>query len=262
MMTINQMQMMTIEESGRCGRSDSPWRHHVPVFRPSFRLKRVFEKAVCKGRAVMIGRFPHLSAFSKKFLEVCGAALASAVVAGLLGQTDKPATPLSPVVYLSPADAQMIKLMHNDQAALLERLRSPSETRATPPVGPIDTPAAQPAAASPQPKPTPATANRREPKLDRAPALATVTRRSEEPSPAVTVIPGKPAQIAAASSPGAPAEAREPRNVPLPVAVAEAADWVSALKQIPGWFWPAGGGLLSEAPRPPMPVGNLLPHVM
>jgi hypothetical protein len=47
------------------------------------------------------------------------------------------------------------------------------------------------------------------------------------------------------------------------LAVEEAADWVSSLKQIPGWFWPAGGGgLVSAAPRPPMPVGNFLPRMM
>ena len=210
----------------------------------------------------MVGRFPHLSAFSKKFLEVCGAGLASAVVACLLGQTDKPAAPLSPIVYLSPADAQMIKLMHNDQAALLERLRSQPETQATTPVAPVDTPAAQPAAAPTPPKSAPAAASRREPKPDRAPALAAAKRRSDEPLPVVSVIPGKTPQIAVASSAVAPPEAREPRNLPVPAAVAEAADWVSTLKQIPGWFWPAGGGLLSEAPRPPMPVGNILPHMM
>ena len=72
----------------------------------------------------MYGRFQHLSAFGKKFLEVCGAGLASAVVACLIGQTDKAESPLAPVVYLAPADAQMMKLMHDDQSALLERLRT------------------------------------------------------------------------------------------------------------------------------------------
>jgi hypothetical protein len=212
----------------------------------------------------MVCRFPHLSAFSKKFLEVCGAGLASAVVALLLGQTDKPAppaTPLSPVVYLSPADVQMIKLMHNEQAALLERLRSQPETPATP-VAAVDATAAPPAAApAPPPKSAPAASSRREPKSDRAPAPATAKRKADEPLP-VVLVPGKLLQIDVASRPVAPPEADEPRNLPVPAVVAEAADWVSALRHIPGWFWPAGGGLLSEAPRPPMPVRNFLPRMM
>ena len=210
----------------------------------------------------MIGRFPHLSAFTKKFLEVCGAGLVSSVVAGLLGQTDKPAAPLSPVVYLSPADAQMITLMHNDQAALLERLRSQPETQATIPVAPVDTPAVQPAAAPAPLQSAPAASSRREPKPARAPAVVTVKRLSDEPSPGVSVLPGKTSPIEVASSRVAPAQAREPQIAPVPAVVAAAADWFSTLKQIPGWFWPAGGGLLSEAPRPPMPVGSFLPHVM
>ena len=184
------------------------------------------------------------------------------MVAGLLGQTDKPAAPLSPVVYLSPADAQMMTLMHSDQAALLERLRSQPETQATPPVAPVDTAPAQAAAAPTPLQSAPAVSSRREPKPARAPAVATVKRLSDEPPPGGSVIPGKTPQIEVAASPVRPAEAREPQIVRVPAVVAEAADWFSTLKQIPGWFWPAGGGLLSEAPRPPMPVGNFLPHVM
>jgi hypothetical protein len=210
----------------------------------------------------MHGRFPHLSTFSKKFLEVCGAGLASTVVACLLGQTDKPAAPLSPVVYLSPADAQMLKLMHNDQAALLERLRSQPEAPAAP-VAAVDVPAAPPAAAPIPlpPKSASAAPARRELKPDRALTTAAVKQRPEEPSPAVSASAGKLPPIAAVSS-MVPPEASEPQASFLPAVVAEAADWVSSLRQIPGRFWPAGGGLLSAAPRPPVPVGNLIPHMM
>jgi len=218
----------------------------------------------------MYGRFRHLSAFGKKFLEVCGAGLASAVVACLLGQTDKAEPALAPVVYLSPADAQMMKLMHDDQSALLERLRTPAETVPAPAIAANDTPAAAPAVAPvPVQQAAPAAPARRVVKPSRAPALAANKRPPEGP-PAVTVRTGLASTSVASGvlppsdlAPQALArQSMEPANSPLASAVEEAADWVSSLKQIPGWFWPAGGGLVSAAPRPPMPVGNFLPHMM
>jgi hypothetical protein len=89
-----------------------------------------------------------------------------------------------------------------------------------------------------------------------------VKRRSDEPLPVVSMSPGKAPQIAVAASPVAPPEAREPGDLSVLAVVTEAAEWVSALKHIPGWFWPAGGGPLGAAPRPPMPVGHFLPHIM
>jgi predicted nucleic acid-binding Zn ribbon protein len=217
----------------------------------------------------MYGRFQHLSAFGKKFLEVCGAGLASAVVACLLGQTDKAEAPLAPVVYLAPADAQMMKLMHDDQSALLERLRTPAETVPAPAIAANDTPAAAPAVApvpAPQAAPT-----RRDVKPSRTAALA-MAKRQPEDLPAVTVGTSIASSNAASSVLPPPAAVApqpvarqniESANSPVVSAVEEATDWVSSLKQIPGWFWPAGGGgLVSAAPRPPMPVGNFMPHMM
>jgi hypothetical protein len=93
-----------------------------------------------------------------------------------------------------------------------------------------------------------------------------VKRRADEPlpvaSPVVSVNPGKTPPIEIAATTVAPAESREPRDFPVPGVITEAAEWVSALRQIPGWFWPAGGGLLGAAPRPPMPVGHFLPRIM
>jgi hypothetical protein len=219
----------------------------------------------------MYGRFQHLSAFGKKFLEVCGAGLASAVVACLLGQTDKAEAPLAPVVYLAPADAQMMKLMHDDQSALLERLRTPAETVPAPAIPANDTPAAAPAVApAPVSQTAAAAPARREVKPSRAPAPAAAKRQTEG-LPAVTVRTGIASTNVASGvlppsdlAPQALARQNiEPANSPLVSAVEEAADWVSSLKQIPGWFWPAGGGgLVTAAPRPPMPVGNFLPHMM
>jgi hypothetical protein len=205
----------------------------------------------------MYGRFPHLSAFAKKFLEVCGAGLASGVIALLIGQTDKPAAPLSAVVYLSPADEQMIKVMHDDQAALLQRLRALPEVQITPAAPTVGTLPAETAVAAAPPKSAPTTASRREQKPNR-PAVTAAKQRAD--APPVQSIASKPPQVitlashAVAASP----ESREP----LPVATAGDADWLATLKQIPAWFWPAGGGIWSEAPRPPLPVGNFLSHML
>jgi hypothetical protein len=224
----------------------------------------------------MQSRFPHLAAFGRKFLEVLGAGIASATAACLIGQTDKSEAPMAPVVYLSPADAQMLELMHNDQAALIDRLRRPSATApvvATP--APTLTPAPAPTVAeiAPAPLPTPLVAAvppRREAKPERAPVVAAAKRRSE-PSPDVASAASTtpPVTVATTIAPVRLPLASEPRTYEPPIgngaigtAVAEAADWVSSLKQIPGWFWPAGGGLASAAPRPPAPVGGLLPHLM
>jgi hypothetical protein len=220
--------------------------------------------AVFKRRAVMHGRFPHLSAFAKKFLEICGAGLASAVIALFIGQTDKPAAPLATVVYLSPADEQMIKIMRDDRAALLERLRSQPDVRTTPPAAAVSTPAAGAAVAATPPKSAQAASSRREPKPERAAAATAAKQRSDERQPVQPAVTGKPLQvITVASHPVASyAEASEPRNLPAPTVAAADSDWVTALKQIPGWFWPAGGGVSLEVPRPPLPVGNFLSRMM
>jgi hypothetical protein len=192
----------------------------------------------------MYGRFPHLSAFAKKFLEVCGAGLASGVIALLIGQTDKPAAPLSAVVYLSPADEQMIKVMHDDQAALLQRLRALPEMQITPAAPAVGTLPETVVA-------TPTTASRREQKPNR-PAVTAAKQRAD--APPVQSIASKPPQVITLAS-HAVAASPETRD-PLPAASAGDADWLATLKQIPAWFWPAGGGVWSEAPRPPLPIGN------
>jgi hypothetical protein len=233
----------------------------------------------------MQGRFPQLSAFGRKILEVCGAGIVSAAAACLIGQTDKAEAPLAPIVYLAPGNSEMLELMHSDQTALLDRLRrlpatapaavvptsAPTVTSTATPTMP-PTPLAT-AAIVPAPLPTPAVAaapNRREAKPEPAPVMAAVKRRPE-PTPNVAPAAGNaPSVIVATTMAPVPVPlASEPRTYEPPngngaigSVVAEAADWVSSLKQIPGWFWPTGGGLASAAPRPPAPIGGLLPHLM
>ena len=211
----------------------------------------------------MDGRFPHLSAFAKKFLEICGAGLASAVIALLIGQTDKPAAPLATVVYLSPADEQMIRVMRDDQAALLQRLPSQPQVQTTPVAPNVGTPATEPAIAAAAPaKSAPAIASRREQKPERA-AVTAAKQRADAPPVQPAIASKPPHVITLASHPvAALPEPREPRNLPGPMAAAADADWLSTLKQIPAWFWPAGGGLWSEVPRPPLPIGNFLSRML
>jgi hypothetical protein len=209
----------------------------------------------------MYGRFPHLSAFSRKFLEGCGAGLASAVIALLIGQTAKPAAPLSPIVYLSPADEQMIKVLHDDQTALLERLRNQPQVQTAPAVPAVGTPPVGTPAVTAPSKSVQAGSIRREPKPDRT---VTTAKQRPDPRPVQSPIASKPPQVitVASHAVAAPPEPREPHNLPTPVTAAADADWLSTLKQIPAWFWPAGGGVWSEAPRPPLPVGNFLSRMM
>jgi hypothetical protein len=209
----------------------------------------------------MYGRFPHLSAFAKKFLEVCGAGLASAVIALLTGQTGKPATPLSAVVYLSPADEQMIKVLHDDQTALMERLRSQPQVQTAPAAPAVGAPTAETAVAAAPPKSLQATSIPREPKPDRATKAA---KQRADARPVESPIAGKPPQvITLASHPvAALPDSTEPQSLLAPMPAAADGDWLATLKQIPAWFWPAGGGIFTEAPRPPLPVGNLLSRMM
>jgi hypothetical protein len=220
----------------------------------------------------MYGRFPQLSVFGKKFLEVCGAVIASALIAYLVGQTGKSVAPLAPVVYLAPADAQMLALMHNDEAALIDRLRHEAEKPAIP-VAPVDQSAVQPVAAAPRPpQPASAAPSHRESQPSRAPVVAAAKRRLEEPAPVASTSASSPQSLALASSPAPLPQSGqssnsgpqndEPQNLTIHTFVTEAGDLVATLKQIPAWFWPAGGGLVSAAPRPPMPVGTMLPHMM
>src|SRR5947209_5675747 len=78
-----------------------PWPCHGPhVFPPRFCLTRLLEnprRVVSRGGA-MPARFPNLSRFVVKILEVAGAGLASAIAGFLLGHMGPPPAPPAPTV--------------------------------------------------------------------------------------------------------------------------------------------------------------------
>jgi hypothetical protein len=80
----------------------------------------------------MVAQFPHLLRLANKILEIGGAACVSACVAVLLGNLREPPQPPAPsVVRLAPADMQLIRYVREENAALVEQLRSAPEERIT-----------------------------------------------------------------------------------------------------------------------------------
>ena len=80
----------------------------------------------------MVAKFPHLLRLANKILEIAGAACVSACVAVLLGNLREPPQPPAPsVVRLAPADVQLIRYVREENAALVEQLRSAPEARIT-----------------------------------------------------------------------------------------------------------------------------------
>ena len=76
----------------------------------------------------MRGRFPSLAKVTLRFMEIVCAAVTSALVAYVLGHAPPSAMPgpatVPAVVQLAPADEEMIRTVHVNQAALLDQLRS------------------------------------------------------------------------------------------------------------------------------------------
>jgi hypothetical protein len=221
----------------------------------------------------MLNGLPSLSRMGIKALEIAGAGLTSALVAYLIGRFGAPAAPTAPpppaVVQLAPADEEMMRSVRSDQAALLDQLRSDSQTRKTQSVlvvpqpqaaAPPDVSAAN-GAAKPA-KSTPPVA-RKEPKPERA--------RTADAKPRVEAVVEQPLQIqppiAAAADPtarnaGQPAVTAVPATTPSPQPQTES-KLASAFK----WLLPSrdhGPENVAPAsvPRPPKAVGEFLPSEM
>jgi hypothetical protein len=205
---------------------------------------------------------PRLSRFCSKILEIGGAGLASAIGAFLLSQiVTKPAPDLPEARLVQPAlgETEVIRVVRTEQAALLAEIRKISEPQAAPdpaaPAAPAKT-----AAAAPQ-KPVKPTPPRREAKQETArPVTAAYKAVVEEP------VAIQPANVAA-NTPAKPASPPVVENADLRAAPPEASSGgrfrvLSALRQVPGWFLPDTDKLFSDAPRPPMPVGQFLSRAM
>jgi hypothetical protein len=201
----------------------------------------------------MLVRYPRVSKVVTKILEIAGAACASALAAVLLGNAREHARPPEPpaVVRLAPGDEQMIRYVREEGAALVEQLRSASDTRSA------STPAAAPGSAPPKPAKAAASAPaRREQKANVAPAIEP-KQRPTDPMPMQS--------LAVASDPArgpAPTPAAAERMPPPPSAAGETS-WPSAQTQVPLRLWPAAAaGSLRDAPRPPLGVGEFLSSSM
>jgi hypothetical protein len=212
--------------------------------------------------------FPRLSGFCSKILEMLGAGLASAIGAFLLSQIVSKPEPMPPeprMVQIVPADAETMRLVRSDQAALVAEIKKsepqvPADTTVMPPPAP-----AAKAAAPALPKlvkSAPAVAAPREPKAEAVhPTPASYRAASVEP------LPIQPA-TAAATLPVRPASQPVVQDAdPHATALAEASAGgrfriLSALRQVPSWFLPDTDKLFGDAPRPPMPVGQLLSRAM
>jgi hypothetical protein len=207
----------------------------------------------------MLGRFPHLSKVMIKILEIGGAGCASAVAASLLGSAHEPAHPpavMPPaVVRLAPADEQMIKHVRDESAALVEKLRTATDPRSTPPASATAaSPGPSAIAASPKPVKTVSGAvPRREQKPVRAQAEA--KQRTPEPlsTQATSSLPSQRVGSAAAND----ARDERPTNV-----AAGPNEWPSTQTQVPSRLWSGASTSLRDAPRPPVAVGEFVSSSM
>jgi hypothetical protein len=202
----------------------------------------------------MLARFPRLSKFAIKILEIGGAGCASAVGACLFGTAQEPArVPESmppAVVRLAPADEQMIRHVRDESAALVEKLRT--ATGAQNAISAASLPAASPApAATSAAKPGKTTASaslRREQKSPRVQADA--KPRAPE---------ALPPQAASPPLPQRPSDARDER---VTAVAAGPNDWPSTPTQVPSRLWSGAASSVRDAPRPPVGVGEFVSSAM
>jgi hypothetical protein len=210
----------------------------------------------------MLGRFPHLSKVMIKILEIGGAGCASAIAASLLGSAHEPAHPpavMPPaVVRLAPADEQMIKRVRDENAALVEKLRTATDAHsAAPASATAGSPVPAATVASPKPaKTVSGAAPRREQKPVRAQAEAKPEAKQHTPEPLPTAISSLPSQRMGSAAAN---DARDER--PTNVA-AGPNEWPSPQTQVPSRLWSGASTSLRDAPRPPAAVGEFVSSSM
>jgi hypothetical protein len=220
----------------------------------------------------MLGRFPYLSKVAIRILEIVGAGCASAVAASLLGSAHEPAHPpavMPPaVVRLAPADEQMIKRVRDENAALVEKLRTATDAHsATSASATAASPAPAATAASPRPaKTVSGAAPRREQKPVRAAQSEAKPEAKSEAKPEAKQHTPEPLPTQAMSSLSsqrmgstATNDARDER--PTNVA-AGANEWPSTQTQVPSRLWSGASTSLRDAPRPPAAVGEFVSSSM
>jgi hypothetical protein len=212
-------------------------------------------------------KFPYLSRFVCKILEVAGAGLASAIAGFLLGHMSTPPAPPVPApmaVRFAPADEEMVRLKPNEHARLVEFLQNDMQTRNAPDATAPPAAAATASTGARKPaKPMPAQSSHREQKTEccRVTAMNDKARAGDPLQIRPMAVAAARADLPAGGAAQSPATLETQVSSPA-ASVVDESRLVSALKQIPAWFWPASDRVSTEAPRPPLPVGQFLQSTM
>jgi hypothetical protein len=202
----------------------------------------------------MLARFPHLSTLAIKILEIGGAGCASAIAASLFSTAQEPVrVPESmppAVVRLAPADEQMIRHVHDESAALVEKLRTATGAQSA--VGAASPPAASPASAATSAAKPGKTAASASPRREQKPARVQADAKPRAPE-------ALPPQATSSLLPQRPNDTRDER---VTAVAAGPNDWPSTPTQVPSRLWSGAASSVRDAPRPPMGVGEFVSSAM
>jgi hypothetical protein len=237
-----------------------------------------------------------MSMFSKmpgiliKLVELAGAGLASAAGAFLFAQFTRPATPPPPqIVQIEQVPEELVRAVRSENAALIQELRKveiakETASEAAPPRVAVASPKPQKSGQAPasghQPKAggmvpdkglgaadkalgadKGLAADKKSERANEADTKAPMDERAP-PAAAAPIVPAAAAPTVAVSAPN-PAAA-DPASTSaidqVPVKAPEL-EWIARLKQIPDIFRVAPPAA-SAAPRPPLPVGELVQGAM
>jgi hypothetical protein len=195
----------------------------------------------------------YLSKFSVKLMEIAGAGLASTIAAYLLAQIATPHASPPPLVQVTPAYNEMMRMVR-DEHVMLVGLRKEIDDQRKP----------ERVAVAPMAVPVPTRA-----KLVQAAPLRNQmperTRPVEAKSRIGEPLPIQPAVVVSQSlpinvEPRTKTMALSPSAQLVSASANAEGEWStsSVLKRIHAWLLPANG----DTPRPPMPVSEFLPSAM
>jgi hypothetical protein len=193
----------------------------------------------------------NLARLAIKALELAGAGLASTLAAYVLGQMGTPFTSPPPLAQVTSADAELLRMLRDEHAIVLELGKELEGQRKAEAVA---------ASSIPIPAPKPARSVQATPLRIQKPETTAVEAKPHTGEP----LPIQLAVVRAETFPRALESRPNPNELtemerPIRVSVATN-EWlpVGLLKRIGAWFAPGNG----EAPRPPMPVGEFMQSAM
>ncbi len=193
----------------------------------------------------------NLTRLAVKALELAGAGLASTLAAYVLGQIGTPFTSPPPLAQVTSADAELLRMLRDEHAIVLELGKELEVQRKTEAVA---------AASIPIPAPKPARSVQVAPLRSEKSETMVVEAKPHtgEPLPIhLAVVRADTFPKALESRPNSSELTEMERPIRVSVTTNE---WlpVGLLKRVGAWFVPGNG----EAPRPPMPVGELMQSAM